>query len=682
MKPQILTQKASMFILTALLFVFYSTHAVAHGNLEFTEGESAVREIAENAVAGANIGEPLRYSIGEIFDCVNLSLHGPDAQAFDVVRVYKGAQLRTKSTLDYETKDTYEVRVTAVGQLILWDRDTITVAIAVTNVNETPVFSEEIVEVSHLVHRSIPENTSVAVNIGPPVSAIDPDGSDVNLIYSLRGHDAGMFEIDTGTGQLRTKMPLDYEAFDSDPRAYFAEVEVSDGMASTKTEVQIDVTPVNEFAPMFIEGEATTREIHEDTKSGSNIGEPVSATDMDAGEILEYSLADADTGAFEVDSRTGQLRTKAKLDYETKPIHTVKVVVSDGSRTDIIIVTVRVLTDFVEVPDRSLAAMIRLTLGLAAEDGITETAMSTLTRLDAGPKSRLIGLGEIENLTGLEHAENLTTLLLGSNNVRDLTPLSGLTKLTRLEIYSNRVVFLTPLKDLTNLKSLNLSHNQISDITPLKNLTNLTELFLHVNEIKDVTPLMGLTNLTKLSLIGNQITDLTPLEGLTADIDIDVPSGSAPVMSDNRTGSVLDPAVIKTLDRDMLQARLQRLSAESDGSLRYRRAIAMLESVLASMRPDRTLLLANFPNPFNPETWIPYHLSKTADVEITIYNAHGVSVRHLELGHQSSGYYTSRSQAAYWDGKNGFGERVATGIYFYQMQADTISPIRKMVILK
>ena len=681
MKRQVLTQKISVFIFIALLFISYATRAVAHGDLEFTEGESAIREIAENTPAGTNIGEPLGYSIGSLIDsCVSVSLSGPDAEAFDVVPVYRGAQLRTKSALDYETKDTYEVRVIVTG-LTLWDWDAITVTISVTKVNEIPVFSEEMdAGVINHIYRFIPENTPVGINIGPPVSAIDPDGSE--LTYSLSGANADMFEIDTGTGQLRTKMPLDYEAFENDPRAYFVEVEVSDGTASSKTNVRIDIEPVNEFAPMFIEGDAATREIHEKEAVGTNVGEPLLATNMDAGETLEYSLADADTGAFEVDSQTGQLRTIAELDYESKSVHIVKVIVSDGSRTDTIIVTVHVLTDFVGVPDQSLAAMIHLTLGLAAEDGITETAMSTLTRLDAGPNSRLIGLGEIENLTGLEHAENLTTLLLGSNNVRDLTPLSGLTKLTRLEIYSNKVVFLTPLEDLTNLKSLNLSHNQISDITPLKNLTNLTELFLHVNGIKDVTPLMGLTNLTKLSLIGNQITDMTPLEGLTADIDIDVPSGSAPIMHDNGTGSILDPAVLKTLDRKALQGHLQELRAESDGSLKYQRAIAVIEKMLASMRPAKTMLLANYPNPFNPETWIPYQLGKDANVQIPIYNARGTVIRHLKLGHQSAGYYTSRSRAAYWDGKNDFGERVANGIYFYQLQADTVSPLRKMVILK
>ena len=115
--------------------------------------------------------------------------------------------------------------------------------------------------------------------------------------------------------------------------------------------------------------------------------------------------------------------------------------------------------------------------------------------------------------------------------------------------------------------------------------------------------------------------------------------------------------------------------------------------------PDTTGLLANYPNPFNPETWIPYQLATAMDVQILIYNAGGILVRRLELGHQPAGTYTSRSRAAYWDGRNAIGERVASGIYFYQLQTDSgklqrtrspvgsnfsaeVSPMRKMVILK
>ena len=103
--------------------------------------------------------------------------------------------------------------------------------------------------------------------------------------------------------------------------------------------------------------------------------------------------------------------------------------------------------------------------------------------------------------------------------------------------------------------------------------------------------------------------------------------------------------------------------------------------IIASL-PDDTQLLANYPNPFNPETWIPYQLANSGAVQISIYDTRGMLVRALALGHQSAGYYTGRSRAAYWDGRNGLGERVASGIYFYQLQTDEISPMRKMVILK
>ena len=114
-------------------------------------------------------------------------------------------------------------------------------------------------------------------------------------------------------------------------------------------------------------------------------------------------------------------------------------------------------------------------------------------------------------------------------------------------------------------------------------------------------------------------------------------------------------------------------------------AAAPLNSSVASSQttiPETTGLLANYPNPFNPETWIPYQLAAPADVQITIYDTRGALVRRLELGHQAAGSYTSRSRAAYWAGRNSQGERVASGIYFYQFQAGNVSSLRKMLILK
>lgn len=98
--------------------------------------------------------------------------------------------------------------------------------------------------------------------------------------------------------------------------------------------------------------------------------------------------------------------------------------------------------------------------------------------------------------------------------------------------------------------------------------------------------------------------------------------------------------------------------------------------------PNNTQLLANYPNPFNPETWIPYQLAVSSDVQITIYNMKGSVICTLALGHQSAGYYTGRSRAAYWDGRNGLGERVASGVYFYQLRTNESSLMRRMIILK
>ena len=114
----------------------------------------------------------------------------------------------------------------------------------------------------------------------------------------------------------------------------------------------------------------------------------------------------------------------------------------------------------------------------------------------------------------------------------------------------------------------------------------------------------------------------------------------------------------------------------------YLRGIAVLEQLLAQLVPKETALLSNYPNPFNPETWIPYRLAKSADITLRIYAANGVLVRTLALGHQSAGIYQSRSRAVYWDSKNESGEKVASGIYFYTLSADDFTATRKMLIMK
>ena len=345
-----------------------------------------------------------------------------------------------------------------------------------------------------------------------------------------------------------------------------------------------------------------------------------------------------------------------------------------------------------------------------------------------GNQSQTASLSETESLSDLSPLEGLTSLT-------DLV-ITGYYHLTDI----------SPLADLVNLEYLKLSWNNISDLTVLSGLSNLTYLELDNNNISDVSALEDMTNLSELNLVGNPILDTSPLYPLTQQdppVDIDIAVSQYAPWDVNEDGNVdttdttlvtaalgqsgadivnsrtdvngddtvdaadlllvtdnlddaenaspatlsaivnlVDPTVLESLDRNVLQAQLQILRAESDGSVKYQNAIALLEAFLAATRPEETVLLANYPNPFNPETWLPYHLANASNVRITIYDTRGVVVRRLDLGHQREGYYTSRSRAAYWDGRNHVGERVASGIYFYELAADDISLLRKMVILK
>ena len=98
--------------------------------------------------------------------------------------------------------------------------------------------------------------------------------------------------------------------------------------------------------------------------------------------------------------------------------------------------------------------------------------------------------------------------------------------------------------------------------------------------------------------------------------------------------------------------------------------------------PDQTRLLPNYPNPFNPETWIPFELSQDSEILITIYDISGTPVRTIRVGYVEAGNYTSQSRAVYWDGKTDAGERVASGIYFYALRTGASVHTQKMVVLK
>ena len=144
----------------------------------------------------------------------------------------------------------------------------------------------------------------------------------------------------------------------------------------------------------------------------------------------------------------------------------------------------------------------------------------------------------------------------------------------------------------------------------------------------------------------------------------------------------LDPGALGVFTAADVREWLSQAHQLNSVSPTDQRGVSVLEQLLAVLTPKETTLLPNYPNPFNPETWIPYQLATSGDVKITIYDARGIVVRRLELGYRQAGYYTNRSRAAYWDGCNGLGEHVASGLYFYHLEAEGVSLLRKMVTLK
>ena len=131
-----------------------------------------------------------------------------------------------------------------------------------------------------------------------------------------------------------------------------------------------------------------------------------------------------------------------------------------------------------------------------------------------------------------------------------------------------------------------------------------------------------------------------------------------------------------------LERWIDEAKQRDPGGKTFQKGIVVLEQLLAALRPSETVLLANYPNPFNPETWIPYRLAHAAEVQVIIYDTKGAIVRQLDLGHQPAGDYSPRSKAAYWDGHNETGEPVVSGIYLYTLSAGDYSATQKMLLIK
>ncbi len=193
---------------------------------------------------------------------------------------------------------------------------------------------------------------------------------------------------------------------------------------------------------------------------------------------------------------------------------------------------------------------------------------------------------------------------------------------------------------------------------------------VNIQDLVLVSSNFGGTGENKADINGDGVVDIVDLVKVAA------------ALGNTAAAPSIHPRALAMLTAADVQGWLMQAGQLRVTDVASQRGIRFLEQLLAVLAPRETLLLANYPNPFNPETWIPYHLAVSGDVRIVIYDMRGSIIRRLALGHRSAGFYTARGRAAYWDGRNDLGERVSTGVYFYQLQADELSLLRKMVILK
>ena len=385
----------------------------------------------------------------------------------------------------------------------------------------------------------------------------------------------------------------------------------------------------------------------------------------------------------------------------------------------------------VHIPDPNLRAAIATALQVSPNAAIRVADVAKLTKLVARKAS-------ITDLTGLESATNLTSLILTQNSISDLSPLAGLIDLNWLDIGSNSLSDLSPLTGLTKIRLLFGANNRISDISPLAGLTDLTFAILNNNSISDISPLTANTGLGQKDAVQVKnnplshrsiyehiptlqergalvqftkpppraedvnrdgvvdILDLVSVASALADVR---PNSAADVNRDGAVNIQDLVMVANTLENNEAAPSLLRVATHAPTAADVqswltaarsivnkdevvKRGIESLERLLESFTPSETALLPNYPNPFNPETWIPYQLAEDAHVRLTIYDAKGAPVRRLRMGYQPAGHYTDRASAAYWDGRNSRGEPVTSGIYFYELATSSFRNLRRMAIVK
>ena len=471
---------------------FTATSTTANIAPVFTDGTNTTRTIAENTAANISIGTAITATDTDN-DTLTYTLGGTDAAAFNIDS--NTGQLKTKSTLDYETKATYTVTVSVSDGSLT---DTITVIINVTDIDEL-ITSTAVCQVGDV--------------LAPGASCTYP-GTDVE--FSVNNNGIGQFLFFTAGNNLNIK--------DTEINGVSYTL-VAKKLASGSWQIEEIAdntgTGTTNTAPVFTDGTSTTRTIAENTAANANIGTAITATDAD-NDSLTYTLGGTDAAAFTIDSTTGQLKTNAPLDYETKFSYTVTITVSDGSLTDTITVTIYVtdvndtsitsaLTPVCDRTPQVRDAIVAAVPGVNDCNDVTEAHLATITHLDLENKNILtLKDGDFDGLSAL------TELRLQENQLTTLPAniFSGLSALKTLYLNNNQLTSLptTVFSGLSSLSNLYMNNNKLTSLpeTVFSGLTSLRQINMHTNQLTTlpVNVFSGLSSLNQISINNNRLISL------------------------------------------------------------------------------------------------------------------------------------------------------------------------------
>ena len=361
----------------------------------------------------------------------------------------------------------------------------------------------------------------------------------------------------------------------------------------------------------------------------------------------------------------------------------------------------------VSIPDPNLEALLRSLLG---GEPLIPSNLASITSLWAS--------SDISDLTGMEYLISLQTLVLRRNQISDISALAGLTRLQYLNLDYNQISDISALAGLTQLDTLTIYSNQVTNLLPLVNNPGIGTgdmLYVDSNPLDAIsrnTYIPVLRNLGVIVLDHPVPVSLASFTGSVSENGIELHWRTASeranlgfnvYRSDSEDGpyTKVNLELIKGagtdatshdytyMDEGVVPGKTYYYAIEDvdfSGNRERHSAIEVTYEQLSmsteSVRVERTALLPNYPNPFNPETWFPYELAEAAEVMLNIYDVSGMLVKRLELGQQAAGDYIDKAQAAHWDGRNEAGESVGSGTYFYQLQTGDFTATRRMVILK